>query len=190
MSTMSQTFSDRSSVLGVPGDAASDITSIFSMPQEQNNNNTMSFHAFVDKVPKEAIRIKLDPSKAPRWRPKHNTPNVSDASRKALANAVQQKDHKTIEQLLDHGIPVENHLLGAAVINHDLESMRLLLLFGADTNAKDKDGSTPLYTATGSSFFEAAQLLMSKFKYSSHDAISETHSERSWLLSLRLRHLG
>ncbi|KAK4609049.1 Putative ankyrin repeat protein [Fulvia fulva] len=181
MSSVSHVFSDRSSIVGVPGDGASDITSIFSMLQEQNNN-TMSFHAFVDKVPKEAIRVKHDPSKAPRWRPKHTTPNVSDASRKALTNAVQQKDHKTIEQLLDHGIPAENSLLGAAVINHDIESMRLLLLFGADVNAKDKDGSTPLYTATGSSFFEAAQLLM---KYGADPNVSAgPYGENPFAVSL------
>lgn len=159
-SKMTQAFSDRSSIIGFGGDNASDITSILSMANVPDSD--AQIHN-IDKLPKQAIRVKHDPSKAPKWTPKRNMGQITDASRNALAAAVQQKNHKMIEQLLDHSVPANNteySLLREAIINHDLESLRLLLLFGADPNAKDKDGASPLYTATGQSYFEAAQLLV------------------------------
>lgn len=163
----SPTFSDRSSVLmGPTGDNASDITSITSM---LSHDNGTQYHAIGDKIPKQPIRVKVDPSKAARWTPKRKTGPPSEQSKIALTTAVQQKDHKTAEQLLDCGVPPETGHLCTAIVNHDFEGVRLLLLFGADANAKDKDGSTPLYTATGHSFFDAAQLL---FKYGADANIS------------------
>ncbi|KAF2167276.1 hypothetical protein M409DRAFT_22703 [Zasmidium cellare ATCC 36951] len=155
---MKSPFSDRSSVIvGNPNDNASDITSITSMLSQENGGQ---YHAIGDKIPKQPIRIKVDPSKTQRWTPKRNTVPISEQSKAALTTSIQQKDHKTSEQLLDCGVPPEVGHMITAIVNHDLESVRLLLLFGADANAKDKDGSTPLYTATGHSFFEAAQLLV------------------------------
>lgn len=157
--------SDRSSVMMMPGDNGSDITSLFSLVTEQEN--LTSFH---DKITKNAIRIKLDPQQAHRRAPSKRSVASTDSAKNALVTATQQKDYKMIEHLLDNGVHPEQSLLKEALITHDLSTVRLFLLYGADANVKDpRDGSTPLYTATGSSFFEAAQLLV---KYGADSNIS------------------
>jgi len=124
----------------------------------------MYSHDLDSKSPKQAVRVTVDPTKVPRWTPKRSTGVIPAGSHTALLTAVQQQNHKMVEQLLDRGVPVDQgsdrNLLRMAIANHDLATVRLLLLFGADSNAKDKDGLTPLYTATEASFFEAAQLLL------------------------------
>ncbi|SMR61235.1 unnamed protein product [Zymoseptoria tritici ST99CH_3D1] len=146
-------------------DNMSDITDATSIISRMDiSDTTRQSYANGDKLPKQAIRMKIDPTKAQRWAPKRTVGNITEAAKTALATAVHQKHHKMIEQLLDQGVPANsasgNNLLCDAVINHDLESVRLLLLFGADANGTDKDNCTPLYAATGASFFEAAQLLI------------------------------
>lgn len=151
-------FSDRSSViLQSPNDNASDVTSISSTSRQENGSQ---YHAIGEKIPTQPLRVKVDPSKTPRWTPKRQPGPITEQLRAALASSIQQKDHKTSEQLLDCGVPPEVGHMITAIVNHDLESVRLLLLFGLDANAKDRDGSTPLYTATGHSFFDAALLLV------------------------------
>ncbi|KAM3420093.1 hypothetical protein BST61_g3396 [Cercospora zeina] len=158
-------LSDRSSVMMQHGDNGSDITSLMSMVQEQDN--LTQFH---DRLSKQAIRIKLDPAQIHRRAPSQRGVNgTPESARNALVSAMQQKDHKLVEHLLDSGVPPEQSLLKEALITHDLGSVRLFLLYGADANARDKDGSTPLYTATGSSFYEAAALLV---KYGGDSNIS------------------
>lgn len=156
--TTSQSRSDRSSVAFDSLSDHTDITSILTLHQQMD---TPSHHAqnFSDQVPKQAIRMKADPSKAPRWRAKHNG-HVPDSSHMALASAVQQKDHKMVEQLLDCGVAVNGGLLGTSITNHDLQTLQLLLAFGAEPSLRDPDGASPLHTATKHSFFEAAQLLI------------------------------
>ena len=150
----------------LPGDNGSDITSLFSLVTEQEN--LTQFH---DRISKTAIRIKLDPAQVHRRAPsKRSVGGSPESARTALITACQQKDYKMIEHLLDSGVHPEQSLLKEALITHDLSTVRLFLLYGADANMRDsKDGSTPLYTATGSSFFEAAQLLV---KYGADSNIS------------------
>ena len=160
-SAASHTFGSRSSTMPLTRDNLSEMTSrtsiaeIEEMKYKQDVNNG---------TPQQAVRITVDPTKVPRWIPKHRTGAMSGASKTALVAAVQQQNHKMVEQLLDCGVPVDNgaerNLLTVAIVNHDFTSVRLLLLFGADGNAKDEDGSTPLFSATQASFFEAAQLLL------------------------------
>ncbi|KAI6822463.1 ankyrin [Hortaea werneckii] len=123
--------------------------------------------------PKQAIRIKVDPSSVPRWRPKNVAGAVSAGAKQALFVAVQELNHEMVEHLLDSGVPADHgpdtNLLRMAVINHDIACVRLLLLFGADPNAKDKEDYTPLYAATKEFFIEAAQLLL---KYGADPNIS------------------
>ncbi|CAK1363981.1 putative ankyrin repeat protein [Cercospora beticola] len=158
-------LSDRSSVMMQPGDNGSDITSLMSMVREQED--LTQFH---DRISKQAIRIKLDPAQMHRRAPSKRSVNgTPESARNALVSAMQQKDHKMVEHLLDSGVPPEQGLLKEALITHDLGTVRLFLLYGADPNARDKDGSTPLYTATGSSFYEAATLLV---KYGGDSNIS------------------
>ena len=165
-SPLSPMPSDRSSVMMLPGDNGSDITSLFSLVTEQEN--LTQFH---DRISKTAIRIKLDPAQVHRRAPsKRSVGGSPESARTALITACQQKDYKMIEHLLDSGVHPEQSLLKEALITHDLSTVRLFLLYGADANMRDsKDGSTPLYTATGSSFFEAAQLLV---KYGADSNIS------------------
>ncbi|KAK3715681.1 hypothetical protein LTR37_006906 [Vermiconidia calcicola] len=159
-STASNMFSNRSS--GMPlSDNMSDITSPTSVAEL---DEMMASQEFDEKPPTHAVRVMVDPSKVPRWSPKHRAGTISVASKQALLTAIQQKNHKMVEQLLDSGVPADNgperNLLTVAIVNHDFASVRLLLLFGANANAKDKDGFTPLFSATQASFYEAAQLLL------------------------------
>jgi ankyrin repeat protein len=126
-----------------------------------------------DRSSKEATRVVVDPNQAPRCTPKRRTDRVTAGSRPALLSAVQQQNHTMVEQLLDHGVPTdsigERNPLAVAIVNNDFTSVRLLLLFGADPNAKDKDSFTPLFSATQASFYEAAELLL---KYGADPNIS------------------
>ena len=157
----SNTFSNRSSTMGITGDTMSESTAPTSIADLED---MLSNHELEEKSPKQAVRVMVDPSKVPRWTPKRRTDAVSTASKTALLVAVQQQNHKMIEQLLDRGVSADNvndrNLITVAIVNHDFASVRLLLVFGADPNAKDKEGFTPLLTATQASFFDAAQLLL------------------------------
>ncbi|KAM0331340.1 hypothetical protein ACHAQA_003012 [Verticillium albo-atrum] len=113
--------------------------------------------------PTKVVRLKADPMNMPRWTPRHST--TSTASLKsALAAAVHAKNHKLVEQLLDRGVSPETgpdtHILVDAVLSLDAESVRLLLLFGADPNTADKDGVTPLFAAVEVSAMEIARMLL------------------------------
>ena len=155
----SSTFSARSSSMPLAADNMSEITSPASLAEMDD----MMFSQDLNGTPKQAVRIPVDPSKVPRWTPKHRGP-VSPQARTALLAAVQQQNHKMVEQLLDQGIPADGtpdrNLLTVAIVNHDFTTVRLLLLFGADANGRDKDGNTPLFSATQASFFDAAQILL------------------------------
>ena len=112
----------------------------------------------------KVVRIKADPFTMPRWTPRNAlSPNGPDM-KPALLAAVRSKQHKTMEQLLDRGVSPDTgpnlQALNEAVFNHDIEGVRLLLLFGADPNAPDKDGLTPLFSAVEGSFVDGAKMLL------------------------------
>lgn len=117
-----------------------------------------------DKLSTKVVRIKADPTTVPRWTPKQTTGANSAPLKAALLSAIQQRKHKMVEQLLDCGVPPDNggevSILREAVLNRDAESVRLLLLFGADPNAVDRHGLTPLLTATEMGSLEIAKLLL------------------------------
>ncbi|KAJ9634266.1 hypothetical protein H2204_006343 [Knufia peltigerae] len=119
---------------------------------------------FNDKQSQKVVRIKADPSTVPRWTPKQNTGANSAALKNALVSAIQQRKHKMIEQLLDCGVPpdsgIDMNVLREAVLNRDAESVRLLLLFGADPNSVDKSSSTALLAAIEASFVDGTKLLL------------------------------
>ncbi|KIY00906.1 uncharacterized protein Z520_03572 [Fonsecaea multimorphosa CBS 102226] len=118
----------------------------------------------LDKHSSANARVKADPATVPRWTPKQTSGANSAALKSSLLNAVQQKKHKMIEQLLDCGVPPDGengvNLLREAVLHQDFETVRLLLLFGADPNGLDKIKFSPLLSATELSFLEAAKLLL------------------------------
>ena len=109
-------------------------------------------------------RPTMDSRAAPRWSPKLNKDAITPAQKASLVDAVRSRDHGTMEQLLEMGVPVdgepEENLLRFAVSTYDLDAVRLLLLFGANANAKDHASLTPLYTATEAMFLEGAQMLL------------------------------
>lgn len=82
-------------------------------------------------------------------------------SRATLLHAIQTKDSHAVERLLDDGADSSDpSLLIRACLNGDEEIVRLLLLFGADANAADHNGYTPLYAATKTGLTEAVEMLM------------------------------
>lgn len=99
----------------------------------------------------KVVRLKADPAAMPRWNPRSSAGSDANNLRSALLSAVRGKNHKLVEQLLDRGVNPNtgsDHLaLKEAVMNGDAESVRLLLLFGADPNVTDRDGMGPLLAA-------------------------------------------
>ncbi|CAK7566858.1 MAG: hypothetical protein SEPTF4163_004812 [Sporothrix epigloea] len=108
----------------------------------------------------KVVRIKADPATMPRWQPR-NTVGAGGANLKsALITAVQGANYTLVEQLLDRGVSPDGGVMHEAVLHHDLESLRLLLLFGGDPNSPDKDGVLPLSSAIEESFAEGATMLL------------------------------
>ena len=92
-------------------------------------------------------------------------PNAgSPTLRSALVTAVQQRNHQVLEELLETRPSSDSiadlNLLNQAVVNADCGSLRLLLLSGAEPNRPDKDGITPLLTATEMSLVDVASILL------------------------------
>ncbi|KAH6885199.1 ankyrin repeat-containing domain protein [Thelonectria olida] len=104
--------------------------------------------AGLDLNSNKVVRLKADPMGMPRWNPRSVAGPEASNLKTALLSAVRGKNHKLIEQLLDRGVSpntgAEHLALREAAMNGDVESVRLLLLFGADPNLADRDGMTPL----------------------------------------------
>ncbi|KAH6659413.1 ankyrin repeat-containing domain protein [Truncatella angustata] len=117
-----------------------------------------------DQGPIKVVRVKADPFTMPRWSPRNTVGSSTPALREALVSAVETRNSKMVEQLLDRGVSPDTgadvHALNLAVRLHDVESVRLLLLFGADPNAPDKSGATPLFSAVEDSFLDGASMLL------------------------------
>ena len=108
----------------------------------------------------KVVHLKADPAAMPKWAPR-NTAGTGNANlRSALVSAVQSANYTLVEQLLDRGVSGDGGVLHEAVLHHDLESMRLVLLFGGDPNGVDKDGISPLFACVEESFVEGATLLL------------------------------
>lgn len=166
---MSQTSTQKTAPTST---AASRYSHDIPKPSSTSQVEEMMDHHVLEDLPKQAIRMKIDPSTVSRWRPKHNEGGSSPGAQTALIAALREQNYKMVEHLLDSGVPPQNsecNLLRVAIMNHDLNCVRLLLLFGADPNAMDKDHFTPLYAATEVLFYEAAQLLL---KYGASPNIS------------------
>ncbi len=141
-----------------------------SHPRINSNASPMTDDTLIQEVDPldtgsiKIVRIKADPFTMPRWTPR-NTAGAHAANLKAaLITAVQASNHNLVEQLLDRGVSPntgpETHVLIEAVIHHDIESIRLLLLFGGDPNGRDGDGLTPLMAAVEQSFLDGATMLL------------------------------
>ncbi|PQE17544.1 ankyrin repeat domain containing protein [Rutstroemia sp. NJR-2017a BBW] len=115
--------------------------------------------------PSQPVRLKADPESMPRWNARNNVGMVNTGSMKiSLISAIREKNHTTIERLLDSGCPantgLDMHALKEAIAVHDAEAVRMLLLYGADPNEPDRDGITPLRAAVEKSFLAGATALL------------------------------
>ncbi|KAK6085553.1 Ankyrin-3-like protein 5 [Seiridium cupressi] len=114
--------------------------------------------------PIKVVRIKADPFTQPRWSPRNTIGSTTPALKDALITAVEARNSQMIEQLLDRGVSPNTHpdahVLNLAVRLHDMETVRLLLLFGADPNTPDTTGVTPLFAAVEESFLDGASMLL------------------------------
>ncbi|GJC98618.1 ankyrin repeat domain containing protein [Colletotrichum higginsianum] len=132
-----------------------------------------------DSIPTKVVRLKADPLTMPRWTPRHNA-SGNPSLRTSLIAAVHGKNHKLVEQLLDRGVSPDTgpdqHVLVDSVLCQDAESVRLLLLFGADANSADKDGITPLFAAVEMNSLEMARTLL---KYGADPNLSAGASQES-----------
>jgi ankyrin repeat protein len=115
--------------------------------------------ASMDLKQSKALHLKVDPFTMPRWTPRSTAGSDADNLRGSIVSAVRGKNHKLIEQLLDRGV-APSAALTEAVNLHDAESIRLLLLFGADPNEADSEGITPLFAAVQKMFFSGAVTLL------------------------------
>ncbi|KAF7562340.1 hypothetical protein G7046_g1773 [Stylonectria norvegica] len=125
---------------------------------------TLEELAGLDLGTSKVVRIKADPFSMPRWNPRSTTGADAANLRSALMSAIRAKNHKLIEQLLDRGVSPNTgpdvNALKEAVMYNDAETVRLLLLFGADPNDADRDGITPLFAAVEKSFIAGAVPLL------------------------------
>jgi ankyrin repeat protein len=107
---------------------------------------------------------RLDSPMTPPWAPRHQSASKAQGGRSALVNAVDQRKHRILEQLLDGGAraepQIEAGMLRTAAQNRDIESLALLLQYGMDANGLDREGVTPLFAATQASCFESAKMLL------------------------------
>lgn len=107
---------------------------------------------------------RLDSPMAPPWAPRHHAASKASGGKSAIVNAVEQKKHRMLEQLLDGGAraepQVEAGMLRTSAQNRDIDSLTLLLQYGMDANGFDREGVTPLFAATQASCFESAKMLL------------------------------
>ncbi|KAJ4317058.1 hypothetical protein N0V94_005133 [Neodidymelliopsis sp. IMI 364377] len=107
---------------------------------------------------------RIDSPMSPPWAPRHQAASKASGGRSAIVNAVEQRKHRTLEQLLDGGAraepQVEASMLRIAAQNRDIESLALLLQYEMDANGFDREGVTPLFAATQASCFESAKMLL------------------------------
>lgn len=99
-----------------------------------------------------------------QWAPRQQGGSIQSGGKGALADAVYQKKHRILEQMLEGGARadprLEANMLRIAVQNRDTETLALLLRYGANADGPDKDDVTALLAATETVFFEGAKLLL------------------------------
>lgn len=126
-----------------------------------------SFHediAILDLETGQVVRHSVDPSSMPRVYPRNGMDGDTANMKGALVSAIRGKNHKLIEQLLHRGVSpnlgFNMHPLKEACLSHDEESLRLLLLFGADSNESNRDSITPLFACVERGFLPGATMLL------------------------------
>ncbi|RDW73640.1 hypothetical protein BP5796_07082 [Coleophoma crateriformis] len=144
-------------------DRASTID-IRSQSSAADNDSLLDHIDGMEIGPSKVVRLKVDTLNMPRWAPRNTAGSQPENMKATLYSAVRGKNHQLVEQLLDRGVSPNTgrnmHALNEAVLVHDEESVRLLLLFGADPNEPDKDGITPLLMAVRRSFIAGGTALL------------------------------
>lgn len=109
-------------------------------------------------------RVQIDPSSMPHVQARVTAESDNENMRAALISAIRTKNHRLVEQWLHRGVSPNTgpnmHALREAIHAHDEESVRLLLLFGADPNEPDRENITPLFAAVQKSFLAGATTLL------------------------------
>ncbi|KAI1112084.1 ankyrin repeat-containing domain protein [Nemania sp. NC0429] len=117
-----------------------------------------------ERKPGKGIRVAVNPSKMPRWVPRNSIGADTPSLKLNLLASIHERNHKAVEQLLDRGVPAntgpDHHALNEAIRHHDLEVVRLLLLFGADPNTPDHQAVSPLVASIEEGFLDAAAILL------------------------------
>ncbi|KAH7420232.1 ankyrin repeat-containing domain protein [Cadophora sp. MPI-SDFR-AT-0126] len=120
--------------------------------------------ALLELDPSKVMRHSVDPSSMPRVYPRNGMEGDNANMKGALVSAIRNKNYKLIEQLLHRGVSpnlgFNMHPLREAIMSLDEESLRLLLLFGADPNESNRDSITPLFVCVERSFLSGATLLL------------------------------
>ncbi|KAH0537558.1 hypothetical protein FGG08_005657 [Glutinoglossum americanum] len=102
--------------------------------------------------------------KLPKRIPKHSSGADTASLQKTLITAVAAQKHKFVEQLLDRGVSPdtgpENNVVIEATYHKDIATLKLLLEFGADPNAKATNGGTPLRCACQFNHEAEAKILL------------------------------
>ncbi|KAI1169666.1 ankyrin repeat-containing domain protein [Nemania sp. FL0916] len=132
---------------------------------ELESLNLSDMEHVYEAKPAKIVRVPVDPSKMPRWVPRSSEGADAPSSKLSLITAIQRRNKKAVEQLLDCGglsnIGPDHHALNEAVRQHDLEIVRLLLVFGADPNmASQQQSISPLVAAVEEKFLDAASILL------------------------------
>ncbi|KAI0203281.1 ankyrin repeat-containing domain protein [Astrocystis sublimbata] len=114
--------------------------------------------------PVKAVRLPVNPGKMPRWAPRNSVGADAPSMKLNLLTAIRDRNSKAVEQLLDRGVPanvgLDHSTLNEAIRQHDLEIVRLLLLFGADPNTACNQAVSPLVAAIEEGFLDAASILL------------------------------
>ncbi|KAI0551495.1 ankyrin repeat-containing domain protein [Xylaria curta] len=128
-------------------------------------NSGLSDNDYVHELkPTKAVRLAVNPSKMPRWAPRNSVGADAPSLRLNLIAAIRERNSKAVEQLLDRGVPAnigpDHNALNEAIRQHDLEIVRLLLLFGADPNTACSEAVSPLVATIEEGFLDAAAILL------------------------------
>ncbi|KAJ6779997.1 hypothetical protein PWT90_10550 [Aphanocladium album] len=114
----------------------------------------------------KVVHMDSVPSAMPRSRPRTMVDRDKPNNGMLLVSAVRAGDYRVLYQLLDRGASpdtgAEIHALNEAIASRDSESVRLLLLYGANPNAVDSEGQSPLAIAASKS---SLRIIIALLKY-------------------------
>jgi len=129
-----------------------------------------------EKTATRKVAIRVDRSKLPKRVPESFSSANSASFQRTLLSAVSGKKHKIVEQLLDRGLSPDTGPETCAVIEaayyDDLATLKLLLEFEADPDAKKSDGNTAFRGACQHGLEPITKLLL---EYGADPNISAPH---------------